>query len=266
MDIAAYIHSRLGSKLILFMPHMVVGYPSLKANWTMLEIMAAVGVDLVELQMPFSEPIADGLVLATAQQSAIIANGMTVQQYFDFTRRVTSTFDIPVLAVGYSNWPEQMERRRGSGSFARSLAQSGACGYIIADRLPESAEAEALRAQCEANDLTQILIMSPANTVEHLEQIGARGKGFLYCKARRGPTGGSTNFDDPEVDHFIQRSRAVTPLPLGVGFGITTASDIRWLHGKADVAIIGSELARKWDESESGYRKLLEELAKACVQ
>ena len=253
--IGDYISDKRGDKKVLLMGHAVIGYPSIEENRAMLDIMEDVGVDIVELQMPFSEPIADGPAFVKANGGAI-DGGVRVNTYFDFIRSVSRS-RIQVVAMGYYNWPFRM----GHENFARSLQEAGASGYIIPDLPPED-DAD-LRDQCESRGLKPILLMTPTNTDERLAQIAEQARGFVYCVSRRGVTGRRTLVED--AFEFVERCRMTTSLPLALGFGLRDGEDVRKLHGIVDIAIVGTQLLKTWEESkDSGYRKLLEELVAAC--
>ena len=255
ISLGHYISQKRTEKKILLMGHAVVGYPSIEENRAMLEIMKDVGVDMVELQMPFSEPIADGPAFVKANNGAI-ERGLKVSTYLDFIRAVSGP-QMPVLAMGYYNWAFRM----GHEEFARSLQKVGVSGYIVPDLPPE--DDGDLRGQCEPRGMTPILLMTPTNTDERLGQIAKRARGFVYCVARRGVTGSRTLVED--AFEFVARCRVATSLPLALGFGLRNGEDVRKLHGNVDIAIVGTHLLKTWkDSKDEGYRKLLEELVGAC--
>src|SRR3989441_4285816 len=220
----------------------------------MLEAMDAAGVDLVELQLPFSEPIADGPAFVRANQAAIQA-GTSWHAYFDLMARAAKRFRFPLLFMGYHNSVFQM----GAEGFCARLGAAGASGFIVADLPPE--EATALNAAARAKDLDPILLMTPTNSPARLAEIGRQASGFVYCTARKGVTGRKTDLSQG-VGAFLERCRAATPLPLGLGFGIKTAADVRELRGCADIAIVGTACLEVWEaHCEPGYRQFLNTLA-----
>ena len=253
-DLTDYIRERLATRRILLMTHVIAGYPSLDANWQMLEIMQEVGVDMVELQMPFSEPVADGPIFARANQLAL-RQGMRLEQYFDFMRRATSSFDFPHLMMGYYN----VAFRLGHAEFCVRLREAGATGFILPD-LPFE-EYGNLFALSEKRHLSPILLMAPTNTKARMEAIGRHSRGFVYAVARKGVTGRKTDLDN-ELNSFVHECRGATELPLGLGFGLRNGEDLRGLQGVVEMAIVGSALLEEWEEKgREGYRQLLEELA-----
>lgn len=252
-----YIRERLESQCLLLMTHAVVGYPSLDENWDMLVAMQRAGVDLVELQLPFSEPIADGPAFIRANQSAL-NHGTHWQQYFDFLARATAEFDFPILFMGYYNSVYTM----GDQKFCDRLKSAGASGFIVAD-LPVEHSGE-LDACAKSASLDHIQIVTPLNSEKRLIQITEAGTGFLYCVARKGVTGKQTEFD-LDLAAYMQRCRSVTDLPLAVGFGIKTADQLNSLRGTADIAIIGTACLEVWEQQGAvNYGKYLQGLRKAA--
>ncbi|NKB65704.1 MAG: tryptophan synthase subunit alpha [Candidatus Latescibacteria bacterium] len=253
MNLTNYIHQRLETRRILLMTHAIIGYPSLEANWQMLEIMQEAGVDMVELQMPFSEPVADGPVFARANQEAI-KRGIKLEEYFQFMQRAAAAFDFPLLMMGYYNTVFRM----GHQAFCQRLQECGAAGFIVPD-LPfdEYGDLEAASNACQ---LSPILLMTPTNTVRRLEEIGERAAGLVYVVARKGVTGQRTDLDQG-LDAFLGRCRRATQLPLALGFGLGNAADMRRLQGQVEMGIVGSALLEAWDSGGAGqYRDLLQEL------
>lgn len=235
-----YLRGRLQHKDLLLMTHVVCGYPSFEDNWRELEIMAEFGVDVVELQFPFSEPSADGPLFVKANQQAI-ANGVRPADCFAFMKKVSSHFPFKVLMMGYYNTAFKM----GAETFVSKLADAGGCGYILPD-LPVQ-EAGELHALSRVRELAPIMLMTPTNTASRLQTLGDAAQGFIYAVARKGVTGGATEMGD-DLESFISRCRAHTQLPIGVGFGVSQKSDLDFLRGKAEIAIIGTAALLAWED------------------
>lgn len=254
MSLTAYLQGRLESKKVLLMTHVIVGYPSLEINWKMLEIMAEVGVDVVELQMPFSEPVADGPTFVRANQLAL-EGGLKLEDYFDFFGRSAAQFDFPHLMMGYYNTVFQL----GHEAYCEQLKACGASGFILPD-LPFE-EYGNLFQLSEESGLEPILLMTPTNTDDRLEAIGQRAHGFVYTVARKGVTGSSTEFDQ-NVGSLVERCRRATDLPLALGFGLRRGEDLRQLQGMVEMGIVGSALFDAWEAGgEAGYGAFLQELS-----
>jgi tryptophan synthase alpha chain len=253
----AYIRERLKERKLLLMTHMVVGYPSLAANRKMLDCMQEAGVDLVELQMPFSEPIADGPVFIRANEEAL-RGGLKRADYFRFMASASRTVDMPLLYMGYCNTVFRM----GQEAFCDRLAKSGGTGMIVADLPPQ--EAGDLIRHAAARDLDFVHLMTPTDTAARLREIAADATGFVYCVARRGVTGRATALD-AALRAYLKRCRAATRLPLGVGFGIRKPEHVRLLRGAADIAIVGTACLENWERGTArSYLAFLKSLRKAA--
>jgi tryptophan synthase alpha chain len=253
-----YLRQRLQRKKLLLMTHAVVGYPSLDANMAMLEAMQRAEVDVVELQLPFSEPIADGPVFVRANQQALQA-GMNWERYFQFMQRVSSAFDMKILMMGYYNSVLQM----GHETFCACLAEHGGSGFIVADLPPE--EAGELFQHAATHHLSPIALMTPTNSMPRLQEIARHARGLVYCVARKGVTGKQTPLDD-RLEAFIARCRRATSLPLALGFGLRTGADLRRLHGLADMGVLGTILLTTWEQGGAAqYELLLQDLRAATI-
>ena len=253
MNLTAYIHERRASKRILLMTHVIVGYLSLEANWRMLEIMADADVDMVELQMPFSEPVADGPTFVRANQGAL-QRGLLVEEYLDLLRRSASTFGFPHLWMGYYNTVYRMGHER----FCSALRDGGAVGHILPD-LPFDEYGDLFELS-RRDGLSPVLLMTPTNTDERLGAIGENASGFVYAVARKGVTGKKTELAQ-DLFGFVERCRRATDLPLALGFGLRHGQDLGRLHDVAEIGIVGSALLEAWEQGgESAYVDLLADL------
>lgn len=231
-----YLRDRRQKQEILLMTHIVLGHPHFDTSLRLVESMVAAGVDLIELQIPFSEPIADGPVILRANQEALNA-GSSVEKCFDVASEVARRFDIPFLFMSYYN----VLFKRDVTSFVTRMQEAGLRGAIVPDLPPEEA-GEYLSAMQE-NLLAPIFIYSPNTNDERLKKIAEYARGFIYCVARKGVTGSSTAFS-MDLASYLERARAATSLPLAVGFGVKDKADVDFLRGKADIAVVGSETLR----------------------
>jgi tryptophan synthase alpha chain len=232
----SHIRSRLNEKKILLMTHIVIGYPSLDVSMEIVRTMVEAGVDLMELQIPFSEPIADGPVILKANQQSL-ANGTTVDQCLDFGRRVARQHPIPFLYMTYYN----ILFNYGVERFADEMKDAGIQGAIVPDLPPEEA-ADYLGAMGR-HQLAPIFIYSPTTSDARMNTIARVADGFVYCVARKGVTGDQTEFSR-QIGDYLDRCRTATPLPLALGFGVKDKSDVQFLRGKADIAVIGTQAMR----------------------
>ncbi len=241
MKLESYIRNKLEKKNILLMTHIVLGYPSFDDSLRIIEAMVDADVDLMELQIPFSEPTADGAVIVRANQEAL-KGGVTVKDCFKFVEKVTRTFDIPFLIMSYYKIPISFGVKR----FVTVMSNCGLRGAIIPDLPPEDGR-EYLDAMYD-HDLAPILIFSPATSLERMGYIAAFARGFIYCVARKGVTGENTDFSKA-LATFLAGCRKVTHLPLALGFGVREKAHIDFLKGRADIAVIGSQTIRVMEQN-----------------
>ncbi|MBU4186389.1 MAG: tryptophan synthase subunit alpha [Proteobacteria bacterium] len=232
----SYLKSRLKDKGILLMTHIVLGYPSFEDCFKIIETMVNAGVDLMELQIPFSEPIADGPVILHANQESL-AGGSTVKKCLDFAQNVTQSFDIPFLFMSYYN----ILFKYGVDKFAAAMADRSMKGAIVPDLPPE--EGRDYLDAMKKYYLDPIFIFSPTTPDERMNYLASFGRGFIYCVARKGVTGLETDFSG-HLEKYLERCRRATDLPLALGFGVKDKNDIDFLKGKTDIAVIGSQTIR----------------------
>ena len=231
-----YIRNKQKEKDILLMAHVVLGYPSIEETFDLVQTIVEAGVDLMELQIPFSEPIADGPVILQASQAAL-ADGVRVDDCFQLARKITSAFDIPFLFMTYYN----VIFKRGEERFFAETREAGICGAIVPDIPPE--EGESFMAAATANNIDPIFILAPTSPSERINYLARFGRGFFYCVARKGVTGAKTDFSS-ELDEFLDRCRGATQLPLALGFGVSSKEDVQFLRGKVEIAVVGSQALR----------------------
>lgn len=223
------------------MTHLVLGYPSFETNREVIRQMADNDVDCIELQIPFSEPMADGPVILKANQDAL-ARGTKVADCIRFAKEIISEFPgVNFLFMTYYN----IFYRYGEEAFIKKAAEIGIKGFIVPDLPPEEG-ADYIKLS-KNNDTAPIMFFTPTSSEERMREVQQLGDGFIYCVARKGVTGKQTEMDDTLAQH-LDRYRAATQLPLAVGFGISNREDVAILEGKADMAIIGTATIRLVDE------------------
>jgi len=241
MGLQAYIEERKKDKDLLVMAHVVCGYPSFEDNMQELEIMAEAGVDLVELQFPFSEPSADGPLFVKANEESL-KSGTTVDQCFDFMKQASERFPFKILMMGYYNTAFKM----GEDVFVQRIKASGGVGYILPD-LPVE-ESSNLHKLSQQAGIEPIILMTPTSSDKRLATLGEASRGMVYVVARKGVTGSKTNMGD-DVISLVERCRQHTNVPMGVGFGISSKADMDFLRGTADLAIVGTAALKTWESS-----------------
>lgn len=240
MLLESHIRNKRAEKEILLMTHIVLGYPTFEKSFRVVEAMVDAGVDLMELQIPFSEPVADGPVISRANQEAL-AGGSTVQKCLDFSEEIARTFKIPFLIMSYYN----ILFKYGVNRFVSAMARKGLKGAIVPDLPPEEGK-EYLKAM-GIYDLAPIFIYSPTTPDDRMKFIASLSRGFIYCVARKGVTGTTTTFTN-DVANYVDRCRKASPLPLALGFGVKGKEDVDFLRGRVDIAVIGSQTISILDE------------------
>jgi tryptophan synthase alpha chain len=244
MVLESYVRRKLQERDILIMTHIVLGYPSFEDCFRIIRSMVEAGVDLVELQIPFSDPIADGPVILHANQKAL-ERGVTVQACLDFAQEVARTFNIPFLFMSYYN----ILFKYGVQRFISAMARRNIQGTIIPDLPPEEGD-EYLEAM-QRHHLSPIFIFSPRSPDCRMRYNASFARGFIYCVARKGVTGASTDFSEELLD-YLARCRKATHLPLALGFGVREKSDVGKLGGKVEIAVIGTQTLRILENGGSG--------------
>ncbi len=222
------------------MTHIVLGYPSFEANREIIRQMVKNGVDCIEMQIPFSEPMADGPVILKANQDSIAA-GTRISHCLSFGAEMATTYDIPFLYMTYYN----IVFKYGEEAFLAKAKETGIKGLIIPDLPPE--QGVTFFKLADQYEVAPILIFAPTSTETRMRDLDAFSRGFIYCMARRGVTGKKSEFGE-DFTGYLKRCRAATDKPLAVGFGIQDREDIKALIGKADMAVIGSRTIQLVDE------------------
>jgi tryptophan synthase alpha chain len=237
------------------MPFVTAGHPSLDVTARTIPALEEAGASIVEIGFPFSDPIADGPVIASSMHEALEA-GTKPRDAFEMIRAVRPRTKLGMLAmVSHS-----IVSRMGPEKFIAAAADAGVDGLIIPDIDLEPARA--VRDLAAARDLSFSLLVAPTTAPARMAAITATCTGFVYVLARVGITGVRT--DAPEVAGRVAQLRAVTDLPLAVGFGIATAAHVEAVTAVADAAIVGSVLVRTMDEADDpvdAARRLVSDLA-----
>jgi tryptophan synthase alpha chain len=236
-----HIRQKQQKKPLLLMTHIVIGYPSYRESWALARSMVDAGVDLMELQIPFSEPMADGPVILKANQDALAA-GATVAKCLEFARELAQQVPIPLLFMSYYN----ILFKHGVQRFAGDMKRAGLSGAIVPD-LPIEEGADYASAMADEG-LAEVRLFAPNTPEARMHQLAEGASGLVYCVARKGVTGAKTDFSS-ELGDYLARARRATTLPLAVGFGLKSKADVDYVRGKADVAIVGSESLRVLNES-----------------
>ena len=238
------------------MPYLMGGYPDLDGSRDSCAAAAAAGADLIELGVPFSDPLADGPVIHAAGTEALAA-GVTPDDVLGVCEVAAAR--LPVVLMVYAN----VVLHAGAEVYARRAAAAGAAGLIVPDLSHE--EAGELRDACDAAGIELVGLVAPATSEARLAQIGAQARGFVYAVSLAGTTGERSELA-PELAGLVARIRASTPKPVAVGFGISTPAQARAVGELADGVIVGSRVVRA--AGEGGARAvgaLVAELAAALA-
>ena len=216
------------------MPYLMGGYPDTRASIECGLAAADSGADLIELGVPFSDPLADGPVIHSAGTEAL-RKGVHLHDVLGIAREISA--QVPVVLMVYVN----PILARGVERFADEAAEAGASGLIVPD-LPYD-EADAVRTACDAAGLALVPLVAPTTTPERVAEIGRDARGFVYTVSLAGITGERDELP-PELGDTVARVRAATDVPVAVGFGISTAEHARRVAGLADGVIVGSRIVR----------------------
>ena len=223
--------------------YITAGDPSLEASAKIVLAAAEAGADIIELGVPFSDPVADGPVIQRASDRAL-RSGTTLAGVLELVRLLRIRTDVPLVLFSYFNPILQM----GLEKFAEAAASAGADGVLATDLTPE--EAGEYRAALRARGLDTIFLAAPTSTDERLARIAEASTGFLYLVSRTGVTG--TREVLPEgLPALARRVRKFTGLPIAVGFGISAPAHMSVLGGIADAAVVGSALMAEVERSAS---------------
>jgi tryptophan synthase alpha chain len=223
--------------------YITAGDPSFDATLKYVLALAEAGTDVIELGVPFSDPLADGPTIQRASERALKA-GASLAGVLDLVRRIRQSSQVPLVLFSYYNPILQM----GLEKFASAAASAGADGVLATDLTPE--ESEDYRRVLAAHHLDTIFLGAPTSTDERLAKIAACSKGFLYLISRTGVTGAKDALPD-DLPALLRRARSVTQLPIAVGFGISLPGHVSVLGGLADAAVIGSALVSEIEKASS---------------
>ncbi|MGE5635382.1 MAG: tryptophan synthase subunit alpha [Nocardioidaceae bacterium] len=238
------------------MPYLMGGHPDLDASRACLEAAADAGADLIELGVPFSDPLADGPVIHAAGTEAL-RRGATPYSVLRLCEAVADR--LPVVLMVYAN----VVLAGGGEAFARRAASVGAAGLIVPD-LPHD-EAGELRSACDAERLALVPLVAPTSSPERVAAIGRDARGFVYVVSLTGTTGERGQLP-VDLRDTVARARAATDLPVAVGFGISTPAQARAVAELADGVIVGSRIVRAAGEAgAAGVRAAVTELAAALA-
>ncbi len=220
-------------------PYVTAGFPYADVTPELLHAFVSAGSDIIELGVPFSDPMADGPVIQKAGEKALafgIGLGQVLEMVREFRQQDVAT---PVVLMGYANPVERYEIKHGKDSFARDAAAAGVDGVLIVDYPPE--ECEEFAAQLKSHGLDLIFLLAPTSTDERMELVGRIASGYVYYVSLKGVTGAG-HLDTAAVETMLPRIRRHVNTPVGVGFGIRDAETACAVGRSADAVVIGSKI------------------------
>jgi tryptophan synthase alpha chain len=249
-------------KAAAFIPYITAGDPSLRETAELVDLLIEEGADLIELGVPFSDPVADGPVNQRAAERAL-RHGTSLREVLDFVRGLRqSGKTTPIVLFTYFNPIFKL----GYAEFARLAAESGVSGVLVVDLPP--AESTDYRRELDARAVDTIFIASPTSDARRIEQVASASRGFVYYVSRTGVTGAQASLSTT-LEAELAALRRTVKLPIGVGFGISTADQAARVAAFADGVVVGSALVRlieenpDFGEAKSKIRKLAHEISHA---
>ena len=222
-------------------PYVTAGDPYPDATVDTMLAMADAGADIIELGVPFSDPMADGPVIQKAAERAL-AKGIGMAQVLGFVREFRAkNLRTPIVLMGYANPVERYEQRLGEGAFVAAAREAGVDGVLIVDYPPEECEpwAKALQSQ----ELDPIFLLAPTSTEQRMKDVARVASGYVYYVSLKGVTGAG-HLDTAAVAQMVPRIKSHVKLPVGVGFGIRDAQSAKAVAAVSDAVVIGSRLVQ----------------------
>jgi tryptophan synthase alpha chain len=227
-----------------FVAFLTAGDPSLERTVSAALELEKAGVDVLELGVPFSDPLADGPVIQRSSERAL-SRGVTLARVLDVVREIRKASQLPLVLFSYLNPLLQ----RGLDRVAKEAAQAGVDGVLVTDLPPE--EGEAWIAAARAAELDTIFLASPTSPDERLRKVAEASRGFVYAISRTGVTGERQALSG-DARPLVSRLRALTRVPVALGFGISTPEQVKEAAAAADAVVVGSALVRFLEEHPQG--------------
>lgn len=228
-------------------PYIMAGDPDPGATLSIMHELVRNGADVIELGMPFSDPMADGPVIQRAAERAL-AQGMNLQKVLDTVKafRLTDT-QTPVVLMGYANPIERYELLHGAGQFAKNASASGVDGVLVVDYPPE--ESYEFAKALKLHHIDQIFLLAPTSTDERIERVGELATGYVYYVSLKGVTGAAT-LDTASVALVLPRLQKAVKVPVCVGFGIRDTQGAKAVASVCDGVVVGSRLIELMETQE----------------
>ena len=239
--IAATLNALKAQGRKALIPYVTAGDPYADATPEIMLALAQGGADIIELGVPFSDPMADGPVIAQASERAL-TRGIGLTQVLGCVQRFrAANATTPVVLMGYANPVERYDQKHGAGAFIRDAAGAGVDGLLIVDYPPE--DCELFAADLKAAGLDLIFLLAPTSTEARIREVGRIATGYVYYVSLKGVTGAG-HLDTDAVAAAVPRIRAHVKVPVGVGFGIRDAATAQAVARVSDAVVIGSKLVQ----------------------
>ena len=220
-------------------PYVTAGFPFADVTPELMHAIVDAGASIIELGVPFSDPMADGPVIQKAGEKAL-ALGVGTAQVLSMVRQFRQgNQTTPVVLMGYANPVERYDLKHGPDAFIRDAAAAGVDGVLVVDYPPE--ECEDFAAKLKAHGLDLIFLLAPTSTDERMQQVARVASGYVYYVSLKGVTGAG-HLDTAAVGQMLPRIRAQVKIPVGVGFGIRDAATAKAIGAVADAVVIGSKI------------------------
>jgi len=248
------------AKRPILMAHVMAGYRTLEESEAAAAALARGGAGILEIQIPFSDPVADGPSIVEASHAAL-TNGTSVPQTIELVQRIASANDVPVIIMTYANIVFQY----GIDRFVKDAKGAGACGIILPDLPIDSMEGISFADACRHEDVHAILVVTPGVPEERLKDILKQSSGFIYCTSRQGITG-ATGIFASDLRDFFKTLKKASKLPIAIGFGVKSAEDFRELGKLADIISVGSFFVNTIKNTPDKATDALEEAARSLVK
>jgi len=226
-----------------FIPYVTAGDPTIEATEEIILEIARSGADIIELGVPFSDPMADGPVIQRASERAL-ANGVNIKDCLDLVRRIRKKSDIPIVLFSYLNPILSI----GFDRLGRELRDAGVDAVLGTDLVPE--ESEIIQSVLKAMEIDLIFLIAPTSTDDRLKLISDVSSGFVYAVSRTGVTGVRQSLSEA-AGTLVQRVRRFTDLPIAVGFGVSTPEHVAEVWQHADAAVVGSRIVAEIENAAS---------------
>jgi tryptophan synthase alpha chain len=240
-----------------FIPYIMAGYPSLEDTKNVLILFEECGADVVELGVPFTDPLADGPIIQRASEKSLL-QGITLRKVIAFVRVLRQSIRLPLVLMTYYN----PVFKYGEEAFVKDAKDAGVDGLIVPDLPPD--EAGSLIPYARTESLDTIFLLAPTSNTERIRKVAKASRGFIYYVSMTGITGSRLRLDG-SLETFISGVRKYTDKPIAVGFGVSSPEEASSVSKASDGVIVGSAIVKRLHESPDNLRRYLISLREAIT-